>query len=62
MPDEYGISYAAAGEQAATFAISDIQAASPLIPEATRELVPAGWNTKLYTSNPERIVITVTNA
>ena len=60
VPQLYGISYAAAKEQAAAFAISDIRAASPLITGTTRELVPAGWNTKLYTANPERIVITVT--
>ena len=62
VPQLYGISYAAAKEQAATFAISDIRAACPLITGTTRELVPASWNTKLYTANPERIVVTVTNA
>ena len=62
VPQLYGISYAAAKEQATTFAISDIRAASPLITGTTRELVPAAWNTKLYTANPERIVITVTGA
>ena len=62
VPQLYGISYAAAGKEAATFAITDIRAASPLITGTTRELVPANWNTKLYTSNPERIIVTVTPA
>ena len=62
VPQLYGISYAAAGAEAATFAITDIRAASPLITGTTRELVPANWNSKLYTSNPERVVITVTPA
>ena len=62
VPQLYGISYAAAGDRASTFAISDIRASSPLISGDTRELVPAGWNTKLYTANPDRIIISVTNA
>ena len=62
VPQLYGVSYAAAGAQASTFAITDIRVASPLISGTTRELVPANWNTKLYTSNPDRILITVTPA
>ena len=62
VPQLYGISYAAAGAEAATFAITDIRAASPLITGTTREMVPASWNTKLYTANPERIIVTVTPA
>ena len=61
VPQLYGISYAAAGARAATFAITDIRVASPLITGTTRQLVPADWNTKMYT-NPDRIVITVTPA
>ena len=62
VPRLYGACYAAAGGQASAFAISDIRADCPLIPEITRELVPAGWNTRLYTAYPDRVFITVTDA
>ena len=62
VPRLYGACYAAAGGQASAFAISDIRAECPLITGTTREKVPAGWNTRLYTAYPDRVVITVTNA
>ena len=62
VPRLYGACYAAAGGQASAFAISDIRADCPRIPEITRELVPAGWNTRLYTAYPDRVFITVTDA
>ena len=61
VPRLYGACYAAAGGQASAFAISDIRADCPLIAETTRELVPATWNTRLYTTFPDRVFITVTN-
>ena len=59
VPQLYGIAYAAAGNQASTFAISDIGADCPLVPAITREMIPAGWNTRLFTAYPDRVYITV---
>ena len=59
VPQLYGIAYAAAGNQASTFAISDIGADCPLVPAITREMIPAAWNTRLFTAYPDRIFITV---
>ena len=62
VPRLYGVCYAAAGGQASAFAISDIRADCPLVPEITREMIPANWNTRLFTAYPDRVFITVTNA
>ena len=59
VPQLYGVAYAAAGNQASTFAISDIRADCPLVPAVTSEMIPANWNTRLYTAYPDRIFITV---
>ncbi len=58
VPSVYGICYAAAGEKAGTFAISDLTATSPAAGVTTRIKVPAEWNTVLGTAD-ELILITL---
>ncbi len=59
VPSVYGVCYAAAGEKAGTFAISDLTDTSPAAGGTTRIRVPAEWNTVLGTS-AEIIFITAT--
>ena len=59
VPQLYGIAYAAAGNQASSFVITDIRADSPLVPGPTSEMIPAAWNSRLYTFYPDRVYITV---
>ena len=47
VPSVYGVCYAAAGEKANTFAITDLTASAPASGGLTRVKVPADWNVKL---------------
>ncbi len=47
VPSVYGVCYAAAGEKANTFAITDLTATAPASGGTTRIKVPADWNVKL---------------
>ncbi len=58
VPSVYGVCYAAAGEKAGTFAISDLYATASAAGGTTRVKVPAEWNTLLNTS-AEMIRITL---
>ena len=58
VPSVYGVCYAAAGDQASTFAITDLAATSPASQGTTRIRIPADWNTLLNTAD-EMIRITL---
>ena len=61
VPSVYGVCYAAAGEKASTFAITDLAATASAAGGTTRIQVPAVWNTKLDTDG-EMIRITLVNS
>ena len=54
VPSIYGICYAAAGDLASTFAITDLAATATAAGGTTRIKVPADWKTKLD-GDPEAI-------
>ena len=58
VPSVYGVCYAAAGDKASTFAITDLAATSPASQGTTRIRIPADWNTLLNTAE-EMIRITL---
>ena len=58
VPSVYGVCYAAAGDKASTFAITDLAATSPASQGTTRIRIPADWNTLLNTAD-EMIRITL---
>jgi len=58
VPSVYGVCYAAAGEKAKTFAITDLYATASAAGGTTRIQVPAEWNTLLATGE-EMITIVV---
>ena len=58
VPSVYGVCYAAAGDKASTFAITDLAATSPASQGTTRIKIPADWNTLLNTA-AEMIRITL---
>ena len=60
VPSLYGVCYAAAGEKASTFAITDLAATAAAAGGTTRIRVPAQWNTLLNTAS-ELIRITLTS-
>ena len=59
VPSVYGVCYAAAGEKASTFAITDLEAVASAAGGSTRVQVPADWKTKLD-ADAELITITLT--
>jgi len=59
VPSVYGVCYAAAGEKASTFAITDLEAVASAAGGSTRVQVPADWKTKLD-ADAELISITLT--
>ena len=59
VPSVYGVCYAAAGEQANTFAVTDLYATATAAGGTTRTVGPAAWNVKLDTA-PELIRISIT--
>ena len=61
VPSVYGVCYAAAGDKASTFAISDLTATSPAAGGTTRIRIPADWNALLNTSD-ELIRITLVSS
>ena len=61
VPSVYGICYAAAGEKAGTFAITDLAATASAVSGTTRIKVPAAWNTLLSTMS-DMIRITITDS
>ena len=54
VPSIYGVCYAAAGDLASTFAITDLAATATVAGGTTRIKVPADWKTKLD-GDPEAI-------
>ncbi len=50
VPSVYGVCYAAAGDKASTFAVTDLAATSPASQGTTRIRIPADWNTLLNTA------------
>ena len=58
VPSVYGVCYAAAGDKASSFAITDLAATSPASQGTTRIRIPADWNTLLNTAD-EMIRITL---
>ena len=61
VPSVYGVCYAAAGEKASTFAITDMEAVASAAGGSTRVQVPADWKTKLD-ADAELIEITLVPA
>ncbi len=61
VPSVYGVCYAAAGEKASTFAITDLEAVASAAGGSTRVQVPADWKTKLD-ADAELIEITLVPA
>ena len=59
VPSVYGVCYAAAGEKASTFAITDLEAVASAASGSTRVQVPADWKTKLD-ADAELITVTLT--
>ena len=59
VPSVYGVCYAAAGEKASTFAITDLEAVASAAGGSTRVQVPADWKTKLD-ADAELITVTLT--
>ncbi len=58
VPSVYGVCYAAAGEKATTFAVTDLAATATAAGGTTRIQVPADWKTKLDT-DAEMVRITL---
>ncbi len=59
VPSVYGVCYAAAGEKASTFAVTDLEAVASAAGGSTRVQVPADWKTKLD-ADAELITVTLT--